>query len=69
MRCDLLGSAVPDLLLLPEALDFDAGHSWVSSRAQREQADADQETFLLWRLGDLEFRPHVRGSEPLKPRK
>jgi hypothetical protein len=26
MRCDLLGSAVPDLLLLPEALDFDAGH-------------------------------------------
>jgi prolyl oligopeptidase len=39
-------------------VDFDAGHLLGSSRAQREQSDADQETFLLWQLGDPEFQPH-----------
>jgi prolyl oligopeptidase len=46
-------------------VDFDAGHLLGSSRAQREEADADQETFLLWQLGDPEFQPLARGSEPL----
>jgi len=40
-------------------VDFDAGHLTGSSRAQREQADADQETFLLWQLGDPEFQPRT----------
>jgi prolyl oligopeptidase len=37
-------------------VDFDAGHLIGSNRNQREQSDADQETFLLWQLGDREFQ-------------
>jgi prolyl oligopeptidase len=37
-------------------VDFDAGHLIGANRDQREKADADQETFLLWQLGDREFQ-------------
>jgi prolyl oligopeptidase len=37
-------------------VDFDAGHLIGSNRDQRERTDADQETFLLWQLGDPEFQ-------------
>jgi prolyl oligopeptidase len=37
-------------------VDFDAGHLIGANRDQREKADADEETFLLWQLGDREFQ-------------
>jgi prolyl oligopeptidase len=41
-------------------VDFEGGHGFGASRTQREQAAADQLTFLLWQLGDKEFTTDPR---------
>ncbi|MGR4863443.1 prolyl oligopeptidase family serine peptidase [Caulobacter sp. LARHSG274] len=38
-------------------VDFDAGHGFGSTKAQRDQLYADVEAFLLQALGDPEFQP------------
>jgi prolyl oligopeptidase len=37
-------------------VDYDAGHGIGSDRSQSEQLLADQWSFLLWQLGDPNFR-------------
>lgn len=38
-------------------VDFDAGHGIGSTRLQRDQEEADEESFALWQMGDPEFQP------------
>ena len=38
-------------------VDYDAGHGIGSTRVQRDQQLADEETFLLWQLGDPNYQP------------
>jgi prolyl oligopeptidase len=38
-------------------VDYDAGHGIGSTRVQRDQQLADEETFLLWQLGQADYQP------------
>ena len=38
-------------------VDYDAGHGIGSTRVQRDQQLADEETFLFWQLGEPDYQP------------